>query len=142
MKLVVHELKDDGVSQVLRATRNVIVEAIRPHIYRHNFAAGSLKVQILDSENTLVAESEAVNISSIGSEDFFHGYVRFYINAYLAKDQDYKFKLVGAGGYSFSEAAYIGWCNGFDLGKYTKTYSNMNSLQEPLDLEVWERKVR
>jgi hypothetical protein len=46
MKLIVHELEVDGVEQKLTATKNVIVEAVRPHLYRHNFPTGSLKVEI------------------------------------------------------------------------------------------------
>jgi hypothetical protein len=142
MKLIVHELEVDGVEQKLTATKNVIVEAVRPHLYRHNFPTGSLKVEIYTLADVLVAESENVDIADIGSEAFFHGYVRFFINAYLEKDTTYKFKLVGDDGYSFDESAYCGWCNSYDLEKYGKAYSPINSLRFPLDIEIWERKNR
>lgn len=142
MKLIVHELEDVGLTQELTADRNMIVEAVRPHLYRHNFADGTLKLQILDQTDTVIGESDPVNISDIGSQAFFHGPVRFDINAGLKKNQTYKFKLVGEGGYSFSESAYIGWCNGFDLGKYAPTYTPEAMINYPLDLEVWERKPR
>lgn len=141
MKLVVHELMADGLSQVIRRDKNTIVEAIRPHLYRHNFASGSLKLQILDGP-TLVAESAVVPISSITTAAFFHGLVRFDIDAYLAKDTDYTVKLVGADGYTFDESAYVGWCVGFDLGHYAPTYEAASLLDYPLDLEIWSRSER
>lgn len=142
MKLVVHELEADGVEQKMTATKNVILEAIRPHLYRHNFPVGSLKMQILTLDDDLVAESETIDIADIGSMAFFHGYVRFFISAYLGEGVTYKFKLVGGDGYSFDESSYCGWCNSFDLEKYPKAYTPVNSLYYPLDLELWERKNR
>ncbi len=142
MKLIVHELDAVEVAQVLTPEKNTIVEAVRPHIYRHNFPSGSLKMQIYDESDVLVAQSELVDIADIGTQAFFHGYVRFLIDAYLTEGEPYKFKLVGAGGYSFSEPAYCGWCNGFDLVKYDIDGTPLSPLHYPLDLEIWERKVR
>lgn len=138
MKLVVAELTSSGLEQIVVPSKNTIVEAIRPHIYRHNFAAGSLKLSIYDSLNNLVAESDPVAISSIQSLAYFHGYVRFNINAYLKRDQEYRIKLTGTG-YTFSESAYIGWCNGFDLGKYDPITTPISDFAAPFDLEIWER---
>lgn len=141
MKLVVHELEAAGLSQVLRSDKRVNVEALRPHLYRHNFASGSLQMQILNGV-TVVATSAAVNISDIGSADYFHGYVRFYVNAYLEADTEYTFKLISSG-YTFSEPAYIGWCVGFDaLNHYDASYVQASNLEAPLDLEVWARSDR
>ncbi len=142
MKLVVHELTGSSLFQTVTRDRRTIVEAIRPHIYRHNFPTGNLKVQILTEADDLVAESSEVPISSIGTEDFFHGNVRFLLNAYLDKNTNYKIKLVGTGGYSFNESAYIGWCVGFDLGRYLETYEPASLLNKPLDLEIWSRSER
>lgn len=141
MTLIVHELTGSGLSQIVRRDRNTIVEAIRPHLYRHNFATGSLKIQILDGA-TLVAESALVPISSITTAPFFHGLVRFEIDAYLAKDTDYTVKLVGEDGYTFDELSYVGWCVGFDLGHYDPTYEASSLLDYPLDLEIWSRSER
>lgn len=142
MKIIVHELTGSGLEQVVVPGRHTIVEAIRPHLYRHNFATGSLKIRIYDSGSNLVAESAAVDIADIGTMDYFHGYVRFLINAYLAKDAEYTIKLVGTDGYSFDEAAYIGWVNGHDLGKYASTSTPASDYHEPFDLEIWERTVK
>jgi hypothetical protein len=54
----------------------------------------------------------------------------------LKKGQSYSLKLVGTG-YSFSEPAYVGWCNGYDLGKYDSTTVPADIYQSPLDLEIW-----
>jgi len=140
LKLIVHELTGDDLEQVLRSDRRTIVEAVRPHLYRHNFAAGSLQMQIYDGV-TLIAESNVVAISTIGTENYFHGYVTFLINAVLDKDTDYTFKLTSSG-YTFDEGSYIGWCNGYDLGHYEATYAVVGKLTEPLDLEIWSRSAR
>lgn len=141
MKLVVHELVG-SLDQEMRPRKNTIVEAIRPHIYRHAFAAGSLKLQILDDSSAVIAESENVAIANIGSAQFFHGYVRFYVNAYLKKGETYTVRLIGEDGYAFSESAYCGWVNGYDLGKYPALITPDSHFNYPLDFEVWERTVK
>lgn len=141
MTLIVHEL-DAPVVQTIRHTRNVMVEAIRPHLVRYGNPVGSVKIQILNDANALIAESAPVSIADMGSQDYFHGYVRLDISAGLTKNKSYTIKLVGTDGYSFSESAYVAWANGFDLGKYPPAYVPEGSLKYPLDLEVWERKAR
>lgn len=140
MKLVVHELQATELSQSYTPERNVIVHAIRPHLYKHNAPAGTLKLQIYNGV-TLVGESDPVTIASISTANYFHGYVRFDLSCGLKRDTAYTFKLVGSG-YTFSESAYVGWCGGFDLGKYPATYTPESLLKYPLDLEVWERKAK
>jgi hypothetical protein len=141
MKLAVQEL-DTSLEQDVTPSRNTIVVAIRPHLYRHNFASGGLKLQILDESDTLVSESGEIQIEDIGTSDFFHGYVRFYINAYLERDTKYTVKMLPTGSYSFDESAYIGWANSFDLAKYSPTTLPFNVAEYPLDLEIWHRKEK
>jgi hypothetical protein len=146
MKLVVHELGIEGTAELIQqvsSDRNTILYAIRPHLYRHNFPTGSLKVQVLDDSDDVVAESETLSIADISpGSNFYHGYVRFYINGGLSKDRTYKIKLVGTGGYIFDESAYVGWCNDYDLQKYPRDYTPSGALTSPLDLEIWERKTK
>lgn len=140
MKLILEELQGSGLSQKITAAENISLYAIRPHLYRHNVPSGTLKMQLLTPSDTLLAESETINISAIGSLAFFHGYVRFVFDNYgLKEGTEYKIKLVGTGGYGFSEASYIGWCNGFDLGQYPPTYSPEGFIQYPFDMEIWKR---
>lgn len=139
MKLVVFELLDSStLEQSMRATRNVNVRAIRPHIYRHNFPSGTLRIQIFNSDDEMVAESETIEIEDIALDDFFHGYVRFYVDAFLKKGEEYRFVLVGDDGYSFSESAYCGWVSGYDLAKYSPVTPPDTNLKSILDLEIWE----
>lgn len=138
MELVVAELKTESLYQEITPSKNTILRAIRPHLYIHNNPSGSLKLQILDQNNELIAESETLAISDITSALYFHGYVRFYVNLYMQKDISYRIKLVGSG-YSFSENAYVGWCNGFDLNKFSLNYTPINSFEYPLDFETWIR---
>jgi len=112
---------------------------IRPHIYRHNFPVGSLKIRILDQEDAVIAESAAIDISDIGEMSFFHGYVRFDISTYLKGGEVYTIQLVGGDGYNFSESTYCGWVNGFDLQKYPMSDIPTKSHEYPLDLEIWMR---
>lgn len=142
MKLIVHELKASGLTQNLTPTENVSVVAIRPHIYRHNFPTGNLKVQVLNMSDTVLGESATVDISSIGSDSFFHGYVRFMVGVGLMKDTEYKIKLVSGGGYSFDESAYCGICSDYDLRKYDPSYSTHDGLHSPLDFEVWSQTTK
>lgn len=137
MKLIVHELGPAGLSQKLIPDRNMFLAAIRPHILRYGRPTGSLKVELRDTTNDLIAESNVVNISDIGSADYFHGYIRFDISAGLQKDTEYVFKVVGGDGYSFSESAYIGVCNDYDLRKYPTSYPVAEGVYAPLDMEVW-----
>lgn len=141
MTLVVHEL-DPHIDQSVTPDRNTIIEAIRPHIYRHNFATGSLKLQIRDSLDSLVAESESIDIADIGSMAFFHGYVRFYIDAYLQGGESYTIRLIGGDGYTFDESTYCGWVNGYDLAKYPSITIPTKGVFHPLDLEIWERTTK
>lgn len=142
MKLIIHELTDTGLEQVIVPEKNTIVEAIRPHIYRHNFADGNLKLIIQNADAELVAESDPVNIADIGSMNYFHGHVRFDIDAYLEGGEEYTVILVGENGYDFNESAYVGWVNGHDLATYPINGTPNSHYNYPLDLQVWERTAK
>jgi len=142
VKLIIHELTGSGITQSLIPDSEVILAAVRPHIYRHNWPTGSIKIQVLDESDVLLAESEVVDIADIGTQNFFHGYVQFNTNVGLRKDTLYKFKVVGLNGYSFSEASYCGVCNDFDLRKYPASYDLSEGLRAPLDIELWSKSTR
>jgi hypothetical protein len=142
VKIHLHELEASGLVQALVPEKNLMLEAVRPHLYRHNWPTGSLKVQVLDSDDNVLAESASVDIEDIGSQNFFHGYVRFLVNVGLVKDETYKFKIVGEDGYSFDESAYIGVCTDYDLRKYEPQETPAGGIYAPLDLELWVRSTR
>ncbi len=146
MRLVVHELGASGLIQEVRPSKNVLAVAIRPHLYRHNFATGNLKIQVLDASDVLLAESDTVEIEDITIDadnplDYFHGFIKFDVSVGMKKDTLYKIKLVGGGGYTFGAGAYIGWCNAHENGHYSADYVPTNDLFEALEMEIWNRKT-
>lgn len=137
MKLLVIEL-NNSVSQTIVPSKNTNVEAIRPHIYKHNFPLGTVAVEIHDTYGELIAQSESLNISEISEQAFYHGYIRFYIKAYLRAGVSYKI-VIKTSDYVFSESAYLGVCNSFDLSSYPATYSPNLGVNSPIGLEIWEK---
>jgi hypothetical protein len=120
----------------MTATENAHIYAIRPHIYKHGSPAGSLVLDVLDANGKLIKSSSAVTISSISTANYFHGYVKFDISLPVTSGKTYQIKLRGTG-YTFSASAYIGWCNDFDLRKYTADYSPNTGIDAALDMEIW-----
>lgn len=137
MKLIVYEL-NTLVSQLVRPTKNTIVEAIRPHLYKHNFPLGSIVVEIQNQDGDLISRSNEVLISDISNADFFHGHIRFDVKAYLQKGIAYRI-CIKAINYEFSETAYMGVCNSYDLHSYPSEYSPSSGGNAPLDLQIWGR---
>lgn len=140
MKLIVHELKTSLYQQIKVKEDNLLLYAIRPHLYKHGNPAGTLKIQLQDSNSKVIANSETLNISAISAATYFHGYVRFLISSPLTNLVSYRAVLIPGGGYSFSESAYIGWCKDFDLRKVNALYSPNSGLNAALDLELWIRR--
>ena len=140
MKLLVAELKT-SLYQELTANSNAQIEAIRIHLYKHNSPVGSLSVSIADTNGRVVATSDTVAISSISAVAFYHGYIRFLVSYPIRSGTTFRVYL-NASGYTFSDAAYIGWCNDFDLRKYGVGYSPSTSTRAALDLEVWSKSER
>lgn len=137
MKLVVHELMTK-LSQVIQVGSDSInLEAIRPHLYRHNQATGSLQLQVEDLGGNVIAQSDQVDISDVGTGSFWHGYIRFLMKSHLRAGASYQISLVSLGGYGFNESAYVGWCNDFDLRKVPALYSPSLGLTGALDMEFW-----
>jgi hypothetical protein len=141
VKLAVAELKSE-LYQDLSCTRDVDIHAVRLHLYKHNEPQGNLKVQITNGDGLFLAESGFIPMSSISDQPFFHGYIRFLVSYPMKKNSLFRVYLKYSGKYSFSDSAYIGWCNDFDLRKYPATYSPNKSTRAALDLEVWSKSER
>jgi hypothetical protein len=140
MNLVVHELSTTLDQLMTVGALDVQVSAVRPHLYKHQNPSGSLTLQILDTNKKIVASSNTIALSSIGSTTYFHGYIRFDINASLKAATSYYFRLIASGGYTFSESNYVGWANDFDLRKYSCNYTPSTGLSASLDMEIWARR--
>lgn len=138
MKLIVEELVTNLQQKITVGATAQIIKHIRPHIYKHLAPAGSLKVQILNSSQTLIVESSAVTIASIttASGNYCHGYVKFDINAVLAPETDYYIRLTSTG-YTYSNSAFIGWCKDFDLRHYDADYTPSSGILSAFDMELW-----
>lgn len=138
MKLLVHELKS-SIYQELTPDKTTQVEAIRLHLYKHNTPAGTFYIEIQDASGEPIAVGvESITAAEISDADFYHGMIRFYINAQLRAGTTYRIVLK-ATGYVFAEEAYLGWCNSFDLSSYDADYIPTGNFQAALSLEVWER---
>lgn len=135
MKLVVHELKST-ITQEINSENTCNVVALRLHLYKHNSPAGSVYLEVQDALSNVVATSESILISSISASPFFHGKVRFNTVGQLKKNTQYSIILKSTG-YTFDEAAYIGWCADFDFNTYDTDYVVNRPVDSPLDYEVW-----
>jgi hypothetical protein len=138
MKLIVNELKTAITQEITRDATPAQVAWISVHLYRHRSPAGSVKLQILDANQEVILESAPVTIASIGTGTWFHNDVFFQMNVSLAANTVYYLRLVPSG-YTFSENAYLGWCNGFDQGRYEATYPAPVGWNAPLDFTIWTR---
>lgn len=128
------------LQQEITPTKNISVEAIRPHILKYGNPAGSLIVNLKDTNGKLIKASTAVTIASISASNYFHGMVRFYLSAPLKSGVTYIIEL-SASGYSYAASDWIGWCNDFDLRVVDPDFSPAGGTSAPLHLELWERKV-
>lgn len=142
MDLIVEDLSSGTVEQKFTTGDfPVNVVAVRPHLYKHLAPAGSITMQLRDASGSLLASSNAVTIASItaASGNYFHGMIKFDLNAGLLPNTVYRFRMTTTG-YTHSDSAYVGWCRDFDLGRYDSTYTSDSGLGAALGLEIWENK--
>lgn len=137
MRLIIHEFNPTSVFQTIVPDKNKMVRAIRPHLYIHNNPTGNVTVKVCDSNGDVIAESETIAFSTITDAIEYHGYITFYIDAYLRKDTSYRIYVVAGGGYSFSESAYAGVCSDWEFRKYPEQVASTHSIKAPIDFEIW-----
>lgn len=140
-KLLVHELGTSLFQQITVGSNRLDVEAIRPHLYLHASPSGSLQVQIQDTNGKIVAQSNTRTITSMKTLAYAHKFFLFSIKASLKPNETYRIALVASGGYSFSESAYVGWCNGFDSRTHLASYGVPFGTRAPLDFELWTKRL-
>lgn len=137
MTLIVHEIKDFQIYQSVKPDENTMVQVVRPHLYIKGTCSGIVRVQITTLDDVLISVSNEINITDISPSGEYHGYVSFNLNAHLKKDELYKIQVVCSGAYSFSESAFVGVCNGYDLAKYEHAQPITHQRFAPLDIEIW-----
>jgi len=142
-KIIVHELESSPLFQEITITDlNLDVTALRPYIYKHNAPGGNIQMQVRDSGNKILASSNTLTESDIGTDAFFYGAVKFDINVSLRKNTNYRLALVSGGGYSFAESDFFGWVNGaFDREIVDRNYTASNVFGLPLVCEIWTNKT-
>lgn len=125
--------------QTIVPTRNISVEAIRPHLLKYSTPAGSVKINVRDSGGYLIATSNTIAISALDAATYFHGVVQFDIDVSLKSGVTYIVELASTG-YTYGTSSFIGWCNDFDLRCNDIGYSASGSINAALRMELWERK--
>src|SRR5439155_1263536 len=137
----VHQIQTSFYQQITWGQRNTRIGAIRPHLLVFNKPglSGTAQVQIQDTRGRAIATSETLNIPGLSTLAYAHKYYRFRITAALRKSETYRLAVILGGGYSFSESAYVAWCNGWDLRPRSPSYSPASGFLAPLDYEVWSK---
>lgn len=147
--LVVHELGLTGsfgnteLKQLITiGARDLLVFAIRPHLYKHLAPAGTIYLQVQDTNGKKIKDSESVTITDISASNYFHGMVKFEIDVALKKNTQYYVALKSGGGYSYASNAFVGWCNDYDLRRVETDYTTPSTVgvNSPLGMEIWVRK--
>ena len=136
--LAVEELKTTLNQEILVGDNNLNVEAIRPRLYKHNVPAGTLQVQVRDTNDKIISTSNSITITDISAVAFFHGFIRFDINAGLKAGTTYRLFLVPSG-YTFTESDYVGWVKDHEDTQIGVSYSPSSGFLSPLSAQIWAR---
>ena len=138
--LAVEELKTTLTQDILIGVSNLNVEAIRPRLYKHNTATGSVTIEVRDTNGETIKASNTIAISALSAAAFFHGFIQFDINIGLKAETTYQIALVPSGGYSFGESAYVGWVLDHEDPQVGIGYSAPNNgFSSPRSLQLWTR---
>lgn len=139
MQLVVHELETSGqVRQLITVgSKPKMVYAVRALLFRYLAPAGNLYVEIQDENGKKIATSATVSAATIGTGNYWTGYQRFLVTVALKANTSYYVSLK-ASGYTFSELAYIGWCNSWEIKNvFESDYDGAVGMAAPLGVQLW-----
>jgi hypothetical protein len=140
MQIVVHELVTEVKQRILVGSKPKMLYAIQPYLYRHLSPAGSLYLQIQDTNGNMIANSETIAISSLPAGNYWHGFFRFLISAALKANTEYYVSLKSTG-YTYGAGAYVGWCNAFEFkNAFPASYGGASGFSAPLAMRIWENK--
>lgn len=144
MQLVVHELETSGQvrQKITIGSRPQMVYAIRAMLFRYLSPAGTAYLEIQDENGKKIAVSDSVSIAAVGTGNYWTGYRRFLVSIALKANTSYYISLK-ASGYTFSELAYLGWCNGWELrNAFEADYDGAIGVNAPLGLQVWSYRTQ
>ena len=142
--LTIHELGNDEAEfeQTITVEKNILINAIRPYIYKHRRPLGTFKVSIWKGARELAfgeltsAEMEDQD-PRLGANDFAHGHMRFDLNRFVnLRKGEYIIKMSSTG-YSFSEADYFGWVKAHEDIRYSINGIPQNAFENPYTVELW-----
>lgn len=143
--IVVDELKAVTLSQPITVSSKIVSTGVRLNLFKYLSPAGTFTCSIKQSSTTIgskaltsaLIEAGDTNITNI---NYTHGYILFqFAGPVVLNPGDYTIEL-SSSGYTFSEAAYIGWVVPHEDIKTGITYTPGDDLQNPYGLELWEFK--
>ena len=99
---------------------------------------------ILSLRASFCATSASVAVNTLFDTTlltYFHGDIKinFAEDVHLVKDTTYFITLTSSG-YTFGASSFVGWCNGFDLGRYTASYLGPVGVSAPMDYAAISRR--
>lgn len=140
MILQVEELRGATLEHSASTEKRLSIFGVRPHLFKHLSPVGTFTITIsqdgddLGSKEFTSASIEAATSST--ALNYFHGRVAVIFDSPIVVNRGtFEIKL-SSSGYSFSEAAYIGWIREHErvVNVFTPTTSTLNN---PLAVEVW-----
>lgn len=140
MKIQVHELKAIDLVHSATTERRMIIKAIRPHIYKHLSPSGTFTMTISQNGDDLGSKDfTSASIEGDGpatATNYFHGPVALIFDSPIVVNRGAFEITLSSSGYTFSEAAYIGWIAEHEniVNNFTSTG---NTLDNPLSVEIW-----
>lgn len=136
MKILVEEVITSLFTERTVGDSIIDMVAVRPRLYRHLAPAGNVLVRLTDLNDNLIAVSNSRSIAAIGTGNYWHGNAVFTIAAQLRANTTYRFHVVTSG-YTFAEAAYLGWVNGWPNSRAHESYSPARGPTLAFDMEIW-----
>lgn len=150
-KFIVEPLKAIDLEQPFNLNHRKNIRAVRLNLFKYLSPVGTFTVNLIKDSTTIVtksltsAEIESSSDGQITNTNYFHGIITFEFadNVRLSADTDYKIVLTSSG-YTFSEAAYMGWKKDFESYIYPLEYIPIKLEKFPYSFELWgyERSVR
>lgn len=145
--LLIDELNETNTTQNSQGFKNtsgrvIHLVHIRPHIFKHLAPAGSFYLQLQNFIGSKIADSNSLTAAEISSANYFHGYIRFDINASLQPSNSspltwYRLQLKSTG-YTYDANAFIGWCINYEDFDLDVDYTIGGDLDRPFGLQFWE----